>query len=179
MNEEDLQIDNILAKKEPKKRVNGKDKGGRVELELCKILKAHFNEEFIRSIGSGNRWGQVELTGKAKQVFTGDIISEGCRFVIECKGGYSEVDLNNVFGGITRLDDFIEQVQKDADYCGRTPLICWKKNHKPWVAMIKVADLQPYKEELWEYRIHYREWLIVHLMDFLKNTNKEFWYTNE
>ena len=53
-----LDVDEIQSKKS--KKVNGKKKGNRTELELTKILSSRFNMPFTRSIGSGNRWGQVE-----------------------------------------------------------------------------------------------------------------------
>ena len=55
------------------------------------MLTDFFGCSFTRSIGSGNRWGQVVLSEQAKQVFSGDIcVPEGFKWVIECKGGYED-----------------------------------------------------------------------------------------
>lgn len=179
MNEKDLQIENLLEDKKKQKKIDGKSKGNRTELNLCKILTGFFNLSFTRSIGSGNRWGQVKLSDNAKQVFTGDIcVPEGFKWVIESKGGYEkDIDLNGVCdGGISRLDFFIEQSLKDSEYCGRKPLICWKRNRKPWLSMILLKDLEFVDCEIFEYRIHYRDWLIIKLEDLLNSTKKDFWF---
>lgn len=179
MNEKDLQIENLLEDKKKQKKIDGKLKGNRTELNLCKILTSFFNLSFTRSIGSGNRWGQVKLSDNAKQVFTGDIcVPEGFKWVIESKGGYEkDIDLNGVCdGGISRLDFFIEQSLKDSEYCGRKPLICWKRNRKPWLSMILLEDFQPINVKVFEYRIHYRNWIIVKLQDLLNVTKKDFWF---
>ncbi len=178
MEEEDLFIENILDRPKRKKKVDGKAKGNRTELHLCKLLSDHFGSEFSRAVGSGNRWSQVgHMPEHAKKVFCGDlIVPEGFKWVIECKGGYEkDLDLSNaLIGGLPRLDEFIEQVLKDADYSNRQPLICWKRNHKPWLCMVQV-DLLP-AEEIFEYRLHYRDWLMIGLEELLAATTKEYWF---
>lgn len=180
MNDEDLQIENILDKKQAKKKVDGKAKGNRTELNLCKLLSAHFKEEFSKAPGSGSRWSQVAyLPEHAKKTLTGDVcVPEGFLWVIESKGGYEkDIDLNSVCdGGISRLDSFIEQSLRDAEYCGRRPMICWKRNRKPWLIMIKLKDLSPCKENIFDYRIHYREWIILPLEELLNKTQNNFWF---
>lgn len=180
MEEEDLQIENILEKKEVKKKVNGKDKGNRTELGLCKLLTQHFGQDFTRSVGSGNRWSQANLPEYAKQVFSGDIcVPEGFSWVIESKGGYeNEVDLNNVTEGkISMLDTFIAQCCKDAEYCGRKPIVCWKRNRKPWIVVI---EQKWFPMEFWEknfpYRVCYGDWYMISLEKLLQCTDKDFWF---
>jgi Holliday junction resolvase len=181
MDDNDLLIENILDRKKPKKKKDSKAKGDRTELNLCKLLTEHFGVEFSRSSGSGNRWSQVQhLPEHAKKTLTGDVcVPEGFSWVIESKGGYEDdIDLNSVLygNGISRLDEFIEQSNRDAGYCGRKPIICWKRNRKPWLAMIKLEDLSPYEEANFPYRIHYREWIILPLEEFLKFTKKNYWF---
>jgi Holliday junction resolvase len=178
---ENINVEDLVNKKPAKKKKNGCRKGKTVERQLCKILTDHFGVDFTRSVGSGNRWGQVTLSETAKQVFTGDIsVPEGFKWVIESKGGYEkDIDMNAVCdGGITRLDSFIEQSLKDSEYCGRKPIVCWKRSRKPWLIMILLEDLAPFKEEIFPYRIHYRDWLILNLDDLLKLTNRKFWFSN-
>jgi hypothetical protein len=99
--DEDFVVDDILKNKEKKKKkVNGKQKGGRVERELTKILNTRFNcQDFSRSVGSGNRWGQVShLPKHARDVFSGDlIVPANFIFCLESKGGYDGIDLNRLF----------------------------------------------------------------------------------
>lgn len=182
MDDDDLQIENLLAKSKSKnKKVDGKAKGNRTELQLCKLLSNHFGEEFSKAPGSGARWSQVAfLPEHAKKTLTGDVcVPENFKWVIESKGGYeNDIDLNSVCdGGISRIDTFIEQSSRDAGYCGRKPMICWKRSRKPWLAMILLSDLSPYDESIFLYRIHYREWIMLPLEDLLKFTNKKFWFS--
>jgi hypothetical protein len=181
MDDQDLQIENLLENnvKKEKKKVNGKAKGNRVELNLCKLLTAHFGEEFSRALGSGARTSQVAyLPEHAKKTLTGDIcVPDGFKWVIECKGGYeSDMHLENILNGddgLSRLDEFIEQVTKDADYCDRRPIILWKRNRKPWIAMIKSNE---YDHSTWECSIKYRDWSILNFDQLLNHTDKEFWF---
>ena len=88
----DLEVEDILEHHVKKKKVNGKQKGNRTELHLCKMLTKHFEEEFSRALGSGARTSQVaHLPEHAKKTLTGDIcVPEGFKWVIECKGGYED-----------------------------------------------------------------------------------------
>lgn len=161
-----------------KQKVNGKDKGNRTELNLCKLLTKHFGEDFVRSVGSGNRWSQANLSETAKQVYSGDIcVPEGFKWVIECKGGYEDdMHLENVCdGSMSRLDEFMSQVTKDAEYCGRKPIILWKRNRKPWIAMIKGEDA-PVMTHWSKGYIVYQGWLISSFNELLEETKKEFWF---
>lgn len=177
MDDKDLQIDNILEHNEKKPKVNGKSKGDRTELHLCKLLSKHFQEDFSRALGSGSRWSQVSnLPEHAKQTLTGDLcVPEGFLWVIESKGGYEDdINFTNVCDGpINRLNEFIEQVSRDAEYSKRKPIICWKRNRKPWLAIVKGADvLMPLPERY----IRYGEWIVVSLEYLLEHTEMEDWF---
>ena len=176
---DDLQVEDILEHHTKKKRVNGKSKGNRTELHLCKMLTKHFGDEFSRALGSGARTSQVAyLPEHAKKTLTGDIcVPENFKWVIECKGGYEDdMHLENILNGdegLSRLDEFIEQVSKDAEYCGRKPIILWKRNRKPWIAMIKTTE---HDTSAWECVIKYRDWNILNFEQLLNHTTKEFWF---
>lgn len=171
-----LDIDDIVPKKS--KKTNGKKKGNRTELELTKILSDRFKMPFSRSVGSGNRWAQVEkMTAEATQVFSGDIVvPKGFKFVLESKGGYESIDINSIFiKGNSELESFMEQVLDDSRRCGRKPMVCWKKNHKPWLAFILTQDLIPHK---FDYSINYKEWTGIALENLLKLNDTFFYETN-
>ena len=139
---EDFFVDNILVSKP--KRLNSGGKGKRTERALVKLLNNRFGNGFSRSVGSGNRYSQVShLPKHAQDTYSGDITAlENFAFTIECKGGYDDVDLNAAFiDGITQIDEFLKQVSFDSERCGRKPIVTWKKNRKPWVAIIKTVDL--------------------------------------
>jgi len=161
-----------------KKKVDGGRKGKRVERELVGILNerfAHLNKTFSRSVGSGNRWGQVKNMPKhAKETLTGDICCpEGFRFVLESKGGYNKIDLNNIFeSGNTELDSFLQQVTDDSKRCGKIPVLIWKRDRKPWLAFLRNTDIQG----SYMYSINYREWICVPVKELLK-LDDEFFFT--
>jgi hypothetical protein len=182
MDQEDLLLENILDNNKPKKKkVDGKDKGDRTELNLCKFLTKHFGSDFSRALGSGSRWSQVSnLPEHAKKTLTGDVCTpEGFKWVIESKGGYEDkLDLNNVCDGpITQLDQFIEQVSRDAEYCKRKPIILWKRNRKPWLAVVRAWDIIP--EGVFHFLIRYGDWRIVSFDELLKNTDRAYWFEEE
>ena len=140
-NTDNFQVVDILKNADKQKRLNSKVKGNRVERNLCKLLTAHFGRNFSRSVGSGNRWGQVTcMPEHARQTLSGDICPpENFKWVIECKGGYEDkIDLNSALdGGCACLDEFVRQSAKDADFSHRKPIIIWKRSRKPWLAMLR------------------------------------------
>lgn len=171
--EEDFIVDDIVAnrkrQKKNQKKVNGKNKGSRVERELSKILNKRFNcEDFSRSVGSGNRWGQVNhLPKHARDVFSGDlIVPSNFRYCLESKGGYDGIDLNGVFErGSSELDNFLDQAVSDAERCGRKPMLCWKRTRKSWLAFLKSNEIAGME---FKYSLKYREWTGVLLEDLLR-----------
>lgn len=177
--DDDFVVDDIVGNrkrnKKNQKKINGKKKGSRVERELSKILNKRFScEDFSRSVGSGNRWGQVNnLPKHARDVFSGDlIVPNNFKYCIESKGGYDGIDLNGVFShGSSELDNFLEQAISDAHRCGRKPMLCWKRTRKSWLAFVKSEDLESMD---FKYSLKYREWTGVLLEDLLKAGDEFF-----
>jgi hypothetical protein len=133
-----------------------------------KIFNQRFGGGFSRSVGSGNRWGQVaHLPKHAQEIFSGDLIVPlGFKWALESKGGYAEIDLNSVFvAGSKELDGFLDQVTKDAQRCGRKPMLCWKRDRKPWLAFVPSKELEGHS---FKYRLSYKEWSAVALTELLK-----------
>lgn len=162
-------ITDDLVKPKPARRRNadGKRKGNRTELGLVKLLTTRFGSGFSRSVGSGNRWGQVSYLPKhAQDVFSGDlIVPPGFKWVVESKGGYTGIDLNAVLvRGSRELDGFLEQVAKDAARCGRKPMVCWKRDRRPWLAVVPTAELAGHALP---YCLQYREWTVADLETLL------------
>lgn len=172
-----IEVDDIFENKpSSKKKINGKKKGNRVELELCKKLTDYFGETFSRSVGSGNRWGQVQnMPVHAKQTLTGDIcVPEDFKWVIEVKGGYdNDVDFSSVMeDGCSRINSFIEQSSHDAEISNRLPIILWKRSRKPWIAILRKKDCKLN----FNFFMIYQKWIIVSLDQLFKKTNKDFWF---
>jgi hypothetical protein len=177
---DDFLTDDLLTekKKRKKRKADGKRKGNRVELSLSKVFNKRFGCGFSRSVGSGNRWGQVaHLPKHAQEVFSGDlIVPPGFRWAVESKGGYSEIDINSIFvGGSKELDGFLDQVTKDAERCGRKPMLCWKRDRKPWLAFVLTKELEGH---CFKFRLEYREWSAVAL-DELLNLPPKFFLEHE
>ena len=128
------------------------------------------------------------MTEEAKQVYSGDIVvPKGFKWVIECKGGYEDdMDAWHVVdGSLKKLDEFIKQVSHDAGYTGRKPIICWKRNRRPWLACIRWEDFTPIGiETLFPNRIQYvyqaaeEQWVIVSLEKLFEHTSADynFWF---
>jgi hypothetical protein len=174
----DFEFEDVIGDAEiaKKKKKNSDDKGHRGERNLSKLLKKRFNMEFSRTVGSGNRWGQVLLLPKfAQNVYSGDILPENefFKFVIECKDGYGEIDLHVCFErGIKKIDEWMQQSLDEHLRCGRLPIICWKKDYKPWLAMVREQDIEGKK---FKYLLHYKDWCIIDLNEFL-NLPDEFFF---
>jgi hypothetical protein len=180
---EDFIVEDLIKNKEKKKKIDGGKKGDRVELGLCKLLEKRFNKSFSRSLGSGNRWSQISNMPKhAKDTFLGDLCApEGFRYVIESKGGYDdEVNLNNVFKGISCLDGFIEKVTKDAIRAEKLPLLVWKPTRKPHVACLFKSLIDETKfDQYISYKYNKEDWVLVSLNKLLEVYGDEFFFTLE
>jgi len=163
-----------LLKPKRKKKVDSSKKGKRSERALVKLFVERFGEGFSRTIGSGNRFGQVSYLPKhAQDTFTGDIVTpEGFKFVIESKKGYNDIDLYSALSeGNAQIDEFIEQVLLESKRCSRKPMIIWKKDYKSWMCFIRTEDLPHFN---WKYRFIYRDWSLIALDQIFKLPDKFF-----
>jgi Holliday junction resolvase len=177
---DDFEFEDVIGNAEnaKKKKKNSGDKGHRGERNLGKLLKKRFGFDFVRTIGSGNRWSQVVFLPKfASNVYSGDLICpENFKFVVECKDGYGEIDLHVCFErGLKKLDEWMQQATDEHLRCGRFPIICWKKDYKPWLAMIRKEDLG--KAEF-KYLLNYKDWCIMALCKLLDLNDGFFFKTN-
>lgn len=175
----DFEFEDVIkdAETAKKKKKNSGDKGHRGERNLSKLLKKRFNIEFSRTVGSGNRWSQVLLLPKfAQNVYSGDLLCpESFKFVIECKDGYGEIDIHSCFErGIKKIDEWMQQSLDEHLRCGRLPIICWKKDYKPWLAIVREKDIEG---EEFKYLLHYKDWCIIDLDELLKLPD-EFFFEN-
>jgi len=164
--DDDFEIDDILNNQLKKKKKNSGRKGKRGERSLIEELTERFpNKPFSRTIGSGNRWSQARLTEAAKKVFTGDIVTpDNFLFALECKHGYNKINIERAIKkGNKKLDSFLEQVEKDGERVNKNPMMCWKKDYKPWIVFIKTSLIPESIEN-----IQYKNWGIVSLERLLE-----------
>ena len=166
---EGLDVDDILAEKEKKKKkVDGGKKGKTAERELVKLFIARFGDGFSRSLGSGNRWGQVKnLPKHAKDTLTGDLCCpKGFKWVLESKNGYDDIDLNLcMLKDNGQLNGFLDQVTKDVKRVDKKPMLLWKKTRRPWLAFVHSEELDGH---YFNYKFVYGIWTAVALEKLLE-----------
>lgn len=177
IDDDDFVIDDILKNSEKKKKINSGRKGKSGERGVVKLLNSRFETylkqnpktgSFSRSLGSGNRYSQTAALPKhAQDTFTGDLVCpEGFKFVLECKTGYTDVDLFSCFGEkCSELDAFIGQVLNDSIRAEKIPMLIWKKDRKEHVVFLNIKNID-YNKCLDDYlnkKIHsllfYKEWI--------------------
>lgn len=181
---DDYDVDDILGNhSKKKKKKNSGRKGKRGERSLVDELEERFpGKPFARTVGSGARISQAKLSELAKQVFTGDIVTpEDFLFTFECKHGYNEISLEKAVkrlsegkpSGNKLLESFLKQAEKDSQKIKRKPMMCWKKDYKPWLAFLKTEHLPP---ELYDSpeRIVYLEWSVLPLTKVLERPDNFF-----
>src|SRR5437764_120074 len=120
----DYFIEDILNIKKSNKKDSGKI-GKRGERELKKIFNKRFpDKNFYRTIGSGNRYSQVNLSEEHKSAFVGDLVcNSNFKFTIECKFGYNDIELSDVFEkGNKKINEFLKQTEKDSKQINKFPL---------------------------------------------------------
>lgn len=184
MNEdfEDFEIEPIWERENKKKKRDGGKKGKRGERLVVDLFNKRFEKllaahpdwgNFHRSIGSGNRGKQVNLSYVAHQVFSSDVVCENCLFAIESKFGYDHINFELAQKkGNKQLDGFISQVEKDAEHTNKIPLLIWKKTGKDQLAFLKGFDAAQF-----EYKDTYREWTVVLLKELLERMPDSFFFT--
>lgn len=129
---DDIPEDDIMS--EPKKRVNGKKKGNRFELEVSKYLSSKYDDTFRRVPQSGaivggiNRKLNEGLRLDAQEIFAGDIIAPTWfPFTIECKNYADTPKIHNLMSiGDKDLDTWIKQAKTSAEVANKEWLLVFK-----------------------------------------------------
>lgn len=186
MSTEDYEVEDI-TKNVKSKKIKCGSKGKRGERDIIHLFNNRFAKllsehpdwgGFSRSVGSGNRWGQVfSLPQHAKETFSGDITCpKNFKFVLESKCGYNDIDLFNcIVKNEKGLDEFLEQVSADSGRCGKIPILLWKKDRKGRIAFMRDNDVN-YKLPL-NY-IKYNSWCGVDF-NYLLSLEDNFFFILE
>jgi hypothetical protein len=58
------------------------------------------------------------------------------KYCIECVKGYNKESLNSLLNNSSELWNFIEQCQKDSDKANKLPLIIFKQDRQPTLAVV-------------------------------------------
>jgi hypothetical protein len=173
---------------------NSKKKGNRGENQLVHILEEAFGEgQFKRTPSSGaytggkNREGAENLPWEAKITLVSDIITPSdFNFVIEHKF-YAEANFWDLFSDKSKWNEWIEQVEEDAKFVKKEPLLVVKYNRHKRIALISSPyliielvkfdlDIRPFT--VWTPTDSKTGYAIVMLDDLLE-LPIDFWFKQE
>ena len=118
------------------KRKNSRTKGNAFERQIAKVLNDRFKTtEFSRSPGSG-AFATTHALPEHLKIY-GDLITPNkFKFCIECKKGYKNQNLYSLYNYSSDFWKFIDQCQKDSDKCGRLPMVIFKQDRHPILAIV-------------------------------------------
>lgn len=179
---DNFEIEDLLENlnKKEKRKNTSKSQGNRGENNLAKVLKNRFiGKSFFRCLGSGNRGSQVELTEEIKGVFTADLVCPtNFKFVVECKYGYTDIELCGIFsGGIKFFDEWLEKVRGEADSLNKHPMLCWRKPYQKWLTFIPLGLLK-FSQPITFLKYNAKEeWALLSL-DLLLSQTDEFFFSS-
>ena len=153
--------------------INGKKKGNRGELEAVHILNDRFGSNlFARAVSSGawiggsNRQRAKVLTDEQQLAFASDIIcTVWFRYVIEHKN-YAQLGFWELFNEKSNLHQWFTQVEGDANFVGKEPMLVVKiNNHKRFVFV---------KDNIENFVFQIKNWRCLWLEDLLKQSDDFF-----
>jgi Holliday junction resolvase len=119
-----------------KKKVNSRAKGSTFERQIAKILNDRLGTtEFSRTPGSGAFATTHTLPDHLK--IYGDLITpQNFKYCLECKKGYNNQNLYSLYNHSSDFWKFIDQCQKDSEKCGKIPMVIFKQDRQPTLAII-------------------------------------------
>ena len=119
-----------------KKKVNSRAKGSTFERQIAKILNDRLGTtEFSRTPGSGAFATTHSLPDHLK--IYGDLITpQNFKYCLECKKGYNNQNLYSLYNHSSEFWKFIDQCQKDSEKCGKIPMVIFKQDRQPTLAII-------------------------------------------
>lgn len=154
-------------------RKNSKQIGNAYERAVAKRFSIVFEGQFKRTpssgalVGGSNRQKADGLRSDAKEILASDVIApEAFPFSVECKSYADEPKFHHLIQGESRtLNKWIEQVDADARFANKRPLIVFKINRKGEYVCFD-RDIPDINLEEVPY-IVYRHKIIVSLDNFL------------
>ena len=168
-----MQDDYDISALKKKKKVNSRTKGSSFERNIAKVFNDRFDtKEFSRTPGSGAFATTHSLPDHLK--IYGDLITpNNFKYCIECKKGYNKENLYSLYNHSSDFWKFIEQCQKDSEKCGKIPMVIFKQDRQPTLAIIPshvVVESNNYIEIHKESQ-YYR----VYMFDDLLQENDSIW----
>lgn len=166
-----------MSKEKKKKKINSKKKGNRNELEFVKILNSTIGEGkniFSRTPSSGawgggeNRERREDMNIEAKISLVSDVITPiDFKFVLEHKA-YNNVSFWDLFNKSSNFIDWTKQVESDAEFVNKLPMLIMKFDRKKRIVFIK--DKFDY------YIFEWNGWHCYWLNDLLEKQPKDYWF---
>ena len=128
----------ILKKK---KKVNSRAKGNRFENKISKLLNERFNtNEFCRTPGSG-AFATTHTLPEYLKVY-GDLITpEKFKYIIECKKGYNEEQVSDLFNTKSNICKMIDQAHRDSKKSSRDFLLIIGQDRREPIAITNAPSL--------------------------------------
>ena len=160
----------ILKKK---KRINSRSKGNRFENKISKILNERFNtNEFCRTPGSG-AFATTHKLPEYLKVY-GDLITpEKFKYIIECKKGYNEEQVSDLFNIKSNICKMIDQAHRDSKKSSRDFLLIIGQDRKEPLAITNALTL-PVKGFYLKGKINEVEIAMFRLTDLLAINDTHF-----
>jgi hypothetical protein len=178
---DDLPEDDVM--KEKKKKVNGKKKGNRYELEVSKDLSSRFKDTFRRVPQSGaivgglNKIYNEGLRSDAQEIFAGDVISpQWFPFCLECKNYANTPKMTNLLSiGDKDLDAWIKQSKTSGITANKDWLLLFKitEGRKSFACMNADLYFRVCKEDIKRFII-YKDTIIIDYKTFMDTLIKNF-----
>jgi len=124
-----------------KKKVNSRAKGSRFENKISKMLNERFNTtDFCRTPGSGAFATTHKLPNYLK--IYGDIITpEKFKYIIECKKGYNEEQVSDLFNIKSNICNMIDQAHRDSKKSSRDFLLIIGQDRREPIAITNTLTL--------------------------------------
>jgi len=187
-----------------RKKINGKKKGNRSELNVCKILTDKLGMgKFNRVPSSGSFGSTHSLSPEAQLCLSGDIIAPSPNFVfsIENKCGYNDIEIGKILmvkPQLKQLREFLEQSCVDARRTKRIPMVIYSKDYRDPIVVVPVdqgtgrfqmiRDLCSLENSINSFMIfnckmeeypEWDKWIIFVLDELLNEAPKEFFFIKE
>ena len=180
-----------------RKKINGKKKGNRAELNICKILTEKIGMGKFNRVPSSGSFGSTHtLSPEASLCLAGDIIAPSPHFVfsIENKCGYNDIEIGKIVGikpQLKQIGGFLEQSCADAVRIERVPMVIYTKDHRDPVAIIPMDnnarsnEVKVFQNEFASSIVfnhksekypQWSRWVIFTLEELLDKAPKEFFF---
>lgn len=168
--------------------VNGKQKGNGYERTIANLLSERFakhtgiEKSFRRNPDSGSFFGGTNAQ-RTEQYDTdyaiyGDLICpRNFNFSIECKNYKTPPTINSIVKqDVGQWDGWLAQCLQDAELAEKVPMMIVKYNRTEDMVFIP-ADFAVLNKTVGTVVLHYKEYAVYALKEFLQSNNETYFFT--